>query len=108
MFADTDSIMVYWGVDTVEEANALAFEAEEMIKEYYDSANLWPMAMAYEKTAMPFLLMKRKNYVMNKYEPNTWPGKLVKDKKSGGMIEFKPKIDSTGNEFENHICMRIA
>jgi len=67
IYGDTDSVMIKFGVDSVEEASNLAFEAECLVNESF--ADQSPMSVVFEKVYKPYLLMIKKTYAGLKYEP---------------------------------------
>lgn len=58
IYGDTDSVMVKFGITSLEEAMKLGKEASEMItKEFIN-----PIKIEFEKVYFPYLLMKKKRY----------------------------------------------
>lgn len=58
VYGDTDSVMVKFGVKTVEEAMKLGKEAADMISKTF----LTPIKLEFEKVYFPYLLMNKKRY----------------------------------------------
>lgn len=58
IYGDTDSVMINFGVDTVEEAMAMGKEAAKKISEIF----LKPISLEFEKIYYPYLLFNRKRY----------------------------------------------
>lgn len=58
VYGDTDSVMVKFGVETVEEAMRLGKEAADKISATF----LKPIKLEFEKVYYPYLLMNRKRY----------------------------------------------
>lgn len=58
IYGDTDSVMVKFGVDTVEEAMKMGAEAADMVSETFQK----PIKLEFEKVYCPYLLMNKKRY----------------------------------------------
>lgn len=58
IYGDTDSVMVKFGVDTVEEAMQLGAEAAKKITSVF----IAPIKLEFEKVYFPYLLMNKKRY----------------------------------------------
>jgi DNA polymerase delta subunit 1 len=58
IYGDTDSVMVKFGVKTVQEAMALGKEASEFISKGFKK----PIKLEFEKVYCPYLLMSKKRY----------------------------------------------
>lgn len=58
IYGDTDSVMVKFGVETVEEAMALGEEAAEFISKTF----IKPIKLEFEKVYFPYLLINKKRY----------------------------------------------
>ncbi|KAF1328474.1 DNA polymerase delta catalytic subunit, partial [Globisporangium splendens] len=58
VYGDTDSVMVKFGVDTVEEAMPLAEDAARRVSEIFPN----PIQLEFEKVYFPYLLMNKKRY----------------------------------------------
>lgn len=58
IYGDTDSVMVKFGVDTVEEAMPLAEDAARRVSEIFPN----PIQLEFEKVYCPYLLMNKKRY----------------------------------------------
>ncbi|KAH9421124.1 DNA polymerase delta 1, catalytic subunit [Dermatophagoides pteronyssinus] len=58
IYGDTDSVMVNFGVNTVEEAMKLGKEAADKISEKFDK----PIKLEFEKVYYPYLLINKKRY----------------------------------------------
>ena len=58
VYGDTDSVMVKFGVDTVEEAMKLGKEAAQRITETFEK----PIKLEFEKVYYPYLLINKKRY----------------------------------------------
>lgn len=58
IYGDTDSVMVKFGVDTVEEAMPLAKEAADRVSKIFPD----PIKLEFEKVYFPYLLMNKKRY----------------------------------------------
>ena len=58
VYGDTDSVMVKFGVDTVEAAMALGREACQSITKKFPS----PIKLEFEKIYFPYLLITKKRY----------------------------------------------
>eukprot|EP01132_Coremiostelium_polycephalum_P009895 gene9895-12137_t len=58
VYGDTDSVMVKFGVDTVEEAMKLGREASKEVTKHF----LKPINLDFEKVYYPYLLMAKKKY----------------------------------------------
>merc|ERR1740138_1013011 len=56
IYGDTDSVMVKFGVDSVEEAMTLGQEAADMVSETF----IKPIKLEFEKVYCPYLLMNKK------------------------------------------------
>ncbi len=80
VYGDTDSLMVDFGVYTLEEANVLA-----IILQYRCNLLLpWPMNLAFENIKFPFLLFGKKNYVGIEHNPWNFDESAGKYKQKGG------------------------
>ncbi|TMW55420.1 hypothetical protein Poli38472_013311 [Pythium oligandrum] len=58
VYGDTDSVMVKFGVDTVEEAMPLAEDAAKRVSDIFPN----PIKLEFEKVYFPYLLMNKKRY----------------------------------------------
>jgi DNA polymerase delta subunit 1 len=58
VYGDTDSVMVKFGVNTVEEAMPLAKEAAQKVSDIFPD----PIKLEFEKVYFPYLLMNKKRY----------------------------------------------
>jgi len=58
IYGDTDSVMVKFGVESVEEAMKLGQEAADMVSETF----IRPIKLEFEKVYCPYLLMNKKRY----------------------------------------------
>ncbi|DBA02210.1 TPA: hypothetical protein N0F65_007620 [Lagenidium giganteum] len=58
VYGDTDSVMVKFGVDTVEEAMPLAEDAANRVSAIFPN----PIKLEFEKVYFPYLLMNKKRY----------------------------------------------
>ncbi|KAG6966941.1 hypothetical protein JG688_00006535 [Phytophthora aleatoria] len=58
VYGDTDSVMIKFGVDTVEEAMPLAEEAAKRVSDIFPN----PIKLEFEKVYFPYLLMNKKRY----------------------------------------------
>lgn len=58
IYGDTDSVMVKFGVSTVEEAMPLAEDAARRVSEIFPN----PIQLEFEKVYFPYLLMNKKRY----------------------------------------------
>ena len=58
VYGDTDSVMVKFGVETVEEAMQIGKEAAALVSERFPS----PVRLEFEKVYCPYLLMNKKRY----------------------------------------------
>lgn len=58
VYGDTDSVMVKFGVSSVEEAMKLGREAASYVSQHFIS----PIKLEFEKVYYPYLLMNRKRY----------------------------------------------
>merc|ERR1719210_1710827 len=58
IYGDTDSVMVKFGVDSIEEAMRLGQEAADMVSETF----IKPIKLEFEKVYCPYLLMNKKRY----------------------------------------------
>ncbi|GLE05294.1 hypothetical protein PINS_up014307 [Pythium insidiosum] len=58
VYGDTDSVMVKFGVDTVEEAMPLAEDAARRVSDIFPN----PIKLEFEKVYFPYLLMNKKRY----------------------------------------------
>ena len=58
IYGDTDSVMVKFGVKTVEEAMKLGKEAAQKISSFFKD----PIKLEFEKVYFPYLLFTRKRY----------------------------------------------
>lgn len=58
IYGDTDSVMIKFGIETVEEAMKLGKEAAVKISSYF----LNPIKLEFEKVYYPYLLLNRKRY----------------------------------------------
>lgn len=58
IYGDTDSIMVNFGVKTIEEALKLGKEAAEYVTKFFTE----PIRLEFEKVYCPYLLMSKKRY----------------------------------------------
>ena len=58
VYGDTDSVMIKFGVKTLEEAMKLGQEASDRISEIFTK----PIKIEFEKVYKPYLLMKKKRY----------------------------------------------
>lgn len=58
MYGDTDSVMVKFGVPTVEEAMPLAERAADEVTKIFPT----PIKLEFEKVYCPYLLMNKKRY----------------------------------------------
>ena len=57
-YGDTDSVMVRFGANTIEEALELGKEASLYVSQHFES----PIKLEFEKVYCPFLLMSKKRY----------------------------------------------
>lgn len=58
IYGDTDSVMVKFGVNTLEEAMKLGQEAAEYVTAKFDK----PIKLEFEKVYFPYLLINKKRY----------------------------------------------
>ena len=58
IYGDTDSVMVKFGVASIEEAMKLGKEAAEYVTQYF----VQPIKLEFEKVYCPYLLMNKKRY----------------------------------------------
>ena len=58
IYGDTDSIMIKFGVDTLEDAMALGKESSDFVSTHFKA----PIKLEFEKIYFPYLLMKKKRY----------------------------------------------
>lgn len=58
IYGDTDSVMVKFGVPTIEEAMKLGKEAADYVTQYF----VQPIKLEFEKVYCPYLLMNKKRY----------------------------------------------
>merc|ERR1719343_1694165 len=58
IYGDTDSVMVKFGTDSIEEAMRLGQEAADMVSKTF----LTPIKLEFEKVYCPYLLMNKKRY----------------------------------------------
>merc|ERR1719414_838838 len=58
IYGDTDSVMVKFGTDSIEEAMRLGQEAADMVSETF----IKPIKLEFEKVYCPYLLMNKKRY----------------------------------------------
>ena len=58
IYGDTDSVMVKFGVKTLQEAMELGKQASEIITKYFKK----PIKLEFEKVYYPYLLMNKKRY----------------------------------------------
>ena len=58
IYGDTDSVMVKFGVPTIEEAMKLGKEAADYVTQYF----VTPIKLEFEKVYCPYLLMNKKRY----------------------------------------------
>mmetsp|Transcript_23152 Transcript_23152/g.17563 ORF Transcript_23152/g.17563 Transcript_23152/m.17563 type:complete len:146 (+) Transcript_23152:1254-1691(+) len=58
IYGDTDSVMVKFGVETIEEAMALGKEAAAYVSTFFTP----PIKLEFEKVYCPYLLMNKKRY----------------------------------------------
>lgn len=58
IYGDTDSVMVKFGVKTIEEAMKLGKEAAEFVTEKF----IKPIKLEFEKVYFPYLLINKKRY----------------------------------------------
>lgn len=58
VYGDTDSVMVRFGVETVEEAMKIGREAADFVSQHFPS----PVKLEFEKVYFPYLLMNKKRY----------------------------------------------
>lgn len=58
VYGDTDSVMIKFGIKTLEEAMVLGKQASELISEQFQK----PIKLEFEKVYLPYLLMKKKRY----------------------------------------------
>ena len=63
---NTDSVFIHFPNFTIKEAIILSKKAEVILTEQV--FNRKPIAMEYEKTYLPYILIKKKNYIGKKYE----------------------------------------
>lgn len=63
IYGDTDSVMVKFGVKTLEEAMRLGQEAAE----YVTSKFIKPIKLEFEKVYFPYLLINKKRFVLLDY-----------------------------------------
>jgi len=75
VYGDTDSLMIDFGVDTVEEASELGMIAARNATALFPS----PIKLCFEKCYLPFLLFSKKRYV----------GRVVQAKGGGGLVDSK-------------------
>jgi DNA polymerase elongation subunit (family B) len=105
VYGDTDSVMILWGVSTLEEAFALGEQAASDVTAYLretltslqasadtsmiDARDIGKMVnivkLEHEKEYWPYLLLKKKNYAGRKWTP-----------KSVKPLVFKDEIDMKG------------
>ncbi|KYQ96665.1 DNA polymerase delta catalytic subunit [Tieghemostelium lacteum] len=75
IYGDTDSVMVKFGVETVEEAMQLGREASKEVTKHF----IRPINLDFEKVYYPYLLMSKKKYAgLFWTKPNTWDKMDVK------------------------------
>jgi DNA polymerase elongation subunit (family B) len=99
VYGDTDSVMILWGVDKLEEAFALGEEAAVQVTRYLrdtlvseqgssdaassDSRDISKMVsiikLEHEKEYWPYLLLKKKNYAGRKWTPKSFNPLVLKD-----------------------------
>ena len=58
IYGDTDSVMVKFGVPTIEEAMKLGKDAADYVTQYF----VQPIKLEFEKVYCPYLLMNKKRY----------------------------------------------
>lgn len=58
IYGDTDSVMVKFGVDDINEAMDLGREAAKYVTQHFER----PINLDFEKVYQPYLLMKKKRY----------------------------------------------
>jgi len=58
IYGDTDSVMIKFGVNTLEEAMKLGKESSEHVSTFFKA----PIKLEFEKVYYPYLLMKKKRY----------------------------------------------
>merc|ERR1719510_2870756 len=58
IYGDTDSVMVKFGTDSIEEAMRLGQEAADMVSQTF----IRPIHLEFEKVYCPYLLMNKKRY----------------------------------------------
>jgi len=69
IYGDTDSVMVRFGVQTVEEAMKLGLEAAATVSETF----IKPIKLEFEKVYFPYLLINKKRYAGLYFtRPETW------------------------------------
>jgi DNA polymerase delta subunit 1 len=72
LYGDTDSVMIDFGVETVEEAIRLAKEAEVLVSNDFPA----PMKIVFEKVFLPFLLVQKKQYAGLLWETHHEPKEM--------------------------------
>jgi DNA polymerase delta subunit 1 len=96
-YGDTDSVMIHWGVDTLEEAFHLGEDAAKKVTQYLRSVMQGEQAttagkeqrdvkamteilkLEHEKEYWPYLLFKKKNYAGRKWTPKSLNPLVLKD-----------------------------
>jgi DNA polymerase delta subunit 1 len=58
LYGDTDSVMISFGVKTIEETMKLGREGAEYVSTFFE----YPISLCFEKVYSPFLLMAKKRY----------------------------------------------
>jgi DNA polymerase delta subunit 1 len=58
IYGDTDSVMIKFGVKTIEECMVLGKEAAEYVSSFFED----PIRLEFEKIYCPYLLMAKKRY----------------------------------------------
>jgi DNA polymerase delta subunit 1 len=58
IYGDTDSVMIRFGCQTIEEAMILGKEAAEYVSSFFED----PIKLEFEKVYCPYLLMSKKRY----------------------------------------------
>ena len=72
IYGDTDSVMVKFGTDSIEESMRLGQEAAAFVSEHFIS----PIKLEFEKVYFPYLLMNKKRYAGMLWTRPTRPDKM--------------------------------
>lgn len=85
VYGDTDSVMVHFGVDTVQEAIKLGKEAAKLVTKKF----LSPISLEFEKVYYPYLLMSKKRYA-----GLFWTGPEKWDKLDAKVLQSYAQLES--------------